>query len=206
MSKAKYNTKEKKCYSCGDSGHLSFQCKTKRFNVVECYKCGKKGHISKYCPEIKPLNNVKELKDEGIDVRRVRINGVEKEVVFDTGASINMLCKGTLKNIPEIKITPKKKDYYYFDGSKNSTMGVVDLYIEYEGRKLREEFNVVDENNYGNILLCNSVVKKLTEEIRPIPVECCFNTGNSDPVSWSRPIRNWKDKKDFELLIDDLEK
>jgi hypothetical protein len=116
-----------------------------------------------------------------------------------------MLCRGILKEIPNTKIIPCKKDFFYFDGSKNRTVGIVELDLEYEGKKTRESFNIVNEKNAGSILLCNSVVKRLTTETCKIPVECSINTGDSDPVSWNRPIRSWKDKKDFESLIKDLE-
>jgi hypothetical protein len=50
-----------------------------------------------------------------------------------------------------------------------------------------------------------TTVKCLTNPIQKIPVECCINTKESVPVSWTRPNKSLKDKQDFEALVADLE-
>jgi hypothetical protein len=139
-----------------------------------------------------------------IDERIIKLNGVQKKVVFDTGASENILCKGDLKDLPNVKIIPNIKEYRYFDGGCGKTIGTAKIMLEYKGNFLEEVFNVVNRNVSGNILVCNTTVKKLSEKKSKIPIECCINTGDSEPISWTRPIRSMKDKIDFECIIAEL--
>jgi hypothetical protein len=99
------------------------------------------------------------------------MNGVRKNVVFDTGASQNMLCSGVLEDLPEVKINPCEKEYYYFDGGKGCTIGTVNFEVEYNDKRYVEEFNVVNRNTKTNILLSNTTVKKLLNTTCKIPVE-----------------------------------
>jgi hypothetical protein len=36
-------------------------------------------------------------------------------------------------------------------------------------------------------------------------MECVINSEGKSPVSWTRPLRNFKDKHDFEVLLKELE-
>jgi hypothetical protein len=74
------------------------------------------------------------------------------------------MCKEILREFPDVKIVPEKKEYYYFDGGKSETVGTVMLDVEYDSKKIKEKFNVVNKNISGKILLCNATVKKLTEK------------------------------------------
>jgi hypothetical protein len=107
---------------CGEKGHLSFQCKNRENKSVECFKCKKKGHISKYCREEKTINNVERHKNNDIDERIISLDGLQRKAIFDTGASVNMLCSGVLKDLPNVKIIPNKKTYHCFNGSVNNTV------------------------------------------------------------------------------------
>lgn len=39
-----------------------------------------------------------------------------------------------------------------------------------------------------------------------IPIECHINTRTNTRISWSRPIRSYQDKIEFDKLVDELEK
>lgn len=49
---------EKKCYNCGDRGHMANACK----KLEKCYKCGELGHISYQCEKSENDNNNFETK------------------------------------------------------------------------------------------------------------------------------------------------
>lgn len=40
---------------------------------------------------------------------------------------------------------------------------------------------------------------------KKIPIECCIDTKDHAPISWSQPIKSLQDKKEFENAVDDLE-
>lgn len=102
-----------------------------------------------------------------------------------------------LNEIGKIEIQPVEKEFYFFDGKMGRTKGTVKIPFEYEGKEFCENFNIVENKKRKAILLCNNMVKTIECERakKEIPVECCINTGNRDPVSWTRPIRSHKDKR-----------
>lgn len=192
------NYDDKKCFICKKSGHMSKDCRNRK---TKCYKCGKNGHYSNECDG--SVNNV--LVEEYIDTRNIRIQNKNFMTIFDTGASDNMMCSGVLKQLKKINVLPTKKTYKCFDGSKNTTEGTAEIEFEYDGRVFKEQFNIVKNDKEENILLSNNFVKSLEKKIKAIPMECRIDTQGKGPVSWSRPIRSQKDKKDFDYLLTKLE-
>ncbi|KCZ79675.1 hypothetical protein H312_02937, partial [Anncaliia algerae PRA339] len=93
-----------------------------------------------------------------------------------------------------------------FDGSTNNTEGVVEFEFKYNYKFYKEEFNFIKNDEEKNIIIENSLVKQIDSGIRELPMECRINTQGKDLISWSRPIRSQKDKKDFEMLLEKLEK
>lgn len=83
------------------------------------------------------------------------------------------------------------------------TVGTARLKFEYNNVKYEDEFNVVNRPEIKTILLSNATVQNITK--CSIPIECCIETGNNPPVSWSRPIRSYKDKIDFQIMLGELE-
>jgi hypothetical protein len=199
-------TFERKCFKCGKFGHLQFECRKQDISKIKCFNCGKMGHYSTSCTENKPSNNINVEMNNVIDERFIKLNGKILKAVFDTGASMNMICSGALKNMKNVNVKPIEKDYFYFDGGSNKTKGIVNLELEYEGKKSIEEFNIVDRKQRDMILLSNNTVGKICRVIDvKMPVECCIDTKESKPISWNRPIRSLKDKHDFEKLLKKLE-
>lgn len=82
---------------------------------------------------------------------------------------------------------------------------MVNLEIEYKQKKITENINIVENNFDEEILLSNSLSKKLRSD-KLLPLECTINTKDHPPISWSRSIRTLQDKRDFEKLVQDLEK
>jgi hypothetical protein len=89
-----------------------------------------------------------------------------------------------------------------FDGSKKRPIGVVELNFKYNNKNYCEKFNILKNDGLETILLCNEFSKNAEiQELRKIPVECVIDTKDSAPTSWSRPIKNLKDKADFKILL-----
>lgn len=70
-----------------------------------CYKCGKEGHISYHCSlnQKGGVNAIRNLKLDnhfrGQDVRQIIIEGKERSVLFDTGATESMIGRGALLGV-----------------------------------------------------------------------------------------------------------
>lgn len=64
------------------------------------------------------------------------MNGLSKKVIFDTGASENMLCSVMLKDFPGFIIKPMKKDVCYFNVCSCKTMCLIKFFIKYKSKKL----------------------------------------------------------------------
>lgn len=61
--------KEKKCFKCGQTGHLSNKCNIKN-KKMKCFLCGKIGHFKNECPEQKEEKVEKEEKEiENNDIK-----------------------------------------------------------------------------------------------------------------------------------------
>jgi hypothetical protein len=82
-------------------------------------------------------------------------------------------------------------------------MGTVELEYEYKNFKSRKTFNVVKNDDECKILLSNTEVKHI--EKKRLPIECCIDTGNNTPISWSRQIRSYRERVEFEKLLEELE-
>lgn len=52
----------------------------------------------------------------------------------------------------------------------------------------------------------NECIKKLIFKMKNISKICEINDGSSEPISRSRPIKTYQDKKDFDTPLKNLEK
>jgi hypothetical protein len=124
-----------------------------------CFNCGKPSHYKSECKENLKINNIYREGKYSIDERQILLQGESRVAVFDTGVSLNILCSEALKGLKNINMMDDNKEFKYFDGTKKSTVGKVTLNIEYAGRKLFEEFGVVEQGNETTILLGNNTCK-----------------------------------------------
>lgn len=121
MSISKQNTSPKKsnlkCYRCGREGHISRDSCCPARNAI-CRKCKKEGHFEKVCRTKVTVNKskVNEIEEEPdfafvIDGKMNNTNTVNaivggvlvKELLIDSGATCNIINKGTWEYLKENK-------------------------------------------------------------------------------------------------------
>lgn len=170
---------------------------------VKCFKCDKMGHYSNECPEKSKINYVSCNRNSIIDRREIMIGDKKFRAIFDTGAACNVIHRSVLNQLGNVICHKDEKVFKNFDNSEWTSNYYVKLGYEYKGIKYVDQFWVV-ETTGDEIILSNATVKKL--EKKKIPIECNIDTKDKGPISWTRPIRSYKDKIDFDTLVQKLEK
>ncbi len=106
------------CFTCGEKGHHSTECKKSKWNgsvnggsgvrPITCFNCGKQGHRSVDCPNKRVGGPVKKegtggkvaklvVEGEKDNVTRGLVNGVRSKVLIDSGASVGVVPRLLLK-------------------------------------------------------------------------------------------------------------
>ncbi|KAG0442064.1 hypothetical protein DMUE_0566 [Dictyocoela muelleri] len=77
------------------------------------------------------------------------------------------------------------------------------LDIKYSSSDIKDIFYTI-ENGIIDVTIGSELIKKIQK--KDYPIECQIKTTGNRVVSWSRPIKNLKDKHDFKKLIEDFER
>ncbi|KAG0437575.1 Retrovirus-related Pol polyprotein from transposon opus [Dictyocoela muelleri] len=179
----------------------------RNFSPKLCFKCSKPGHIAKFCNE-KNESNLSNGKcnNLNLELEDIRLNELETKALFDSGSSINIITRKTLKQlkISEIRVLDEFLKIKLLNGSIIKSNITVRLTVSHENKMIKNTFYVIN-NSIVDIILGRELIEKF-KRTREFPVKCHMKTVSDKIVSWSRPIRNIKDKNDFKGLINCLEK
>ncbi|KAG0441131.1 Retrovirus-related Pol polyprotein from transposon [Dictyocoela muelleri] len=174
-------------------------------NTLNRYKCGELGHIARNCKSLKRNLFNENTCTKDLDIRIVKLNGVEKNVLFDSGSSINILTDKEAKNLNNVEIRKLENPIFIklLNGDSIKAENVIKLEIKYKNISITDDFYVIRKGIIDVIIGCE-LIKRFDKET--FPIECSINTRGNTIISWNRPIRNLKDKNDFKKLIDIYEK
>ncbi|KAG0440254.1 hypothetical protein DMUE_1874 [Dictyocoela muelleri] len=141
-----------------------------------------------------------------LDMRIVRMNGKTMKVLFDTWSSLNIITKNYIKTFENTEIK-KKLDSPISIKLLNRTSIKSDLkaklVVIYQNKKIHENFFIID-NGIVDIIIGRGLIKKFENKV--FPDECCIKVEENSIVSWTRPVKNIKEKNDFQKLIAEYEK
>lgn len=213
ISKSSEKTRYNRQHNHQDPKRFTFDKKS-----IQCYNCKKYGHYKNECQsssENKQLNTLEKAKcmreiKSNIDVRKVQIEGVEMDVLFDSGACESIIgLKTVRKLIKNPRFDEQKKNLKFFNNSEFNIKRTIDLNISYNGKTFLDTFNVYEDPKCDKILLCYNTIKFLQEkekEFKEIPIICEINTLGGGPVSWTRPIRSLTERSELMKLTEDMER
>jgi len=131
----KSKNREIVCYCCGKKGHMRNEC---RFKDSTCNSCKRKGHLKAVCRGPKERINAIE---ESIDIlslgktrfiKKVFINSLPVEMIFDTGAEVSIINEATYNDISSsssVRLNPAKSTITAYGGSSVKMLGKIETNI-----------------------------------------------------------------------------
>ncbi|KAF9743549.1 hypothetical protein NGRA_3591, partial [Nosema granulosis] len=132
---------------------------------VVCFTCNRRGHYSTDCTEKDisgPLNSLnKDNSSYSLDIEKIKINNLYFNAVFDSGACESVITSKMLKRLGNVRCSPTRKEFRFIDGSVVVVNYLVDLWVEYDDKKMMVTFNVVNNEKDETILLSNTCAKTL---------------------------------------------
>ncbi|KAG0433115.1 Transposon Ty3-G Gag-Pol polyprotein [Dictyocoela muelleri] len=144
--------------------------------------------------------------DENLDMRTVYLNNMKLRALFDSGSSINIITRKFLRRFKNLSIEKldKNVEIRLLNGSCIKSKESVFFNTLYKVKNIDEKFFIIN-NGIVDVIIGQKLIKKLTHAAKNFPIECMILTKNENIVSWSRPIKNFRDKEDFKKLISEYE-
>jgi hypothetical protein len=138
-------------------------------------------------------------------MRTIYIDHQAYGAVFDTGASACFITAKLFKKLKNIEEFPASEVFRCINGTNVDVKRACNIEFVYDLQKYVKCFYIVENKNDEWLLIGNKQVLFMTEKQNKIPIQCRINTGNADPISWTRPIKSLADKQDFQRLTRELE-
>lgn len=142
------------------------------------------GHYSNECPiKNDKLNKIEKynVSESKLDIDVIFIEGRKYNATFDTGASDSVITSKILNKIKHKKIFKKNENFTLINGANVSVKRAINIEFQYKHKIFNEIFYIVENDRMDEILLSNSLVKKLRSEIN-FNIECCIDTTNHAPI------------------------
>ncbi|KAF9762572.1 hypothetical protein NGRA_1915 [Nosema granulosis] len=113
-------------------------------------------------PTINSLN--KDISSYGLDMDYVKLNNITVPAVFDSGACESVITSKLMKRLGNFKCMDTNNMFKFIDGSAVKVTRMVDLSIDYKGKRANERFNIVNNKHDETLLLGNSLTKNNKRE------------------------------------------
>jgi len=124
-----------------------------------------------------------------------KINGVQKNVLIDTGADCNVIdynfFKKLASNDSSVKILPARGKLSCANSSSLNLIGYSNLHVQIGDNEIRTKFMIVDRI-FPNVILGIKMMKK--NKISIEPAKSCIHIANGKPIYFSRSKHMGNDK------------
>ena len=168
------NAVQKKCFKCGDLGHLSSSCSLKQ---IKCFKCNGVGHKSFECKmsnikkEKRDVNVLYKDSDGNVFVdsewsyrmfRNLEINNKNYFAFIDSGSDISIIRYDSFKKMNNVSLVKDKQELFGLGNTKIHTHGYVMVNVLIDDLSFEVKLHVM---NYKDIkyplLLGNDIFRKV---------------------------------------------